>query len=515
MNQRIDRRHFLLGTAGAVLAVPMLESLSPRGARGQPMTPPKRLVIVLHSNGRLVANGRPADWWSPGPSTRALSAGAAPSPMLAELAPIADRIVTVDGIDNRLRHASGDADGHFDPERTLLTNAKPVSYGQGGGPSLDYVAGLRLRSGPGMRASVVIPASATPEGAYFEDHRCWGEGGTRATTITGNPEYAVGELFGERPPPEGEPPPSRPSLRDRLNARRGSLLDGVRESLSSLRGRVSTRDRERLDRHADFIQRVQARVTAPATMVRGASCMRPDETMMPHVTPSNWEEYTRTGLGPEFLRGRQDSLTTPYQIENLVQALACDVVRSAVFTLCGDPEWSSEFPGGSPFSADDSVHGTVHGTPRIDDSSETMSNATNLRTGFQAFGRQFRSLVERLGEMEDVDGTRLLDNTLVLWISELGYGSEHTVFNLPVVLAGMPGAFDRGQGRHVVEDRRSTGDLHAQVLRMLGGSDTSFGPTGTIGSLADEWGTGDIHPDYGLPDFIERATPLHSGPLDL
>jgi hypothetical protein len=105
----------------------------------------------------------------------------------------------------------------------------------------------------------------------------------------------------------------------------------------------------------------------------------------------------------------------------------------------------------------------------------------------------------------------LLDNTLVLWVSEMGYGAVHADYNIPVVMAGLKAAFPKGQGRHVVCNRRSMGDLFAQVLRMYGGYDTTYGDTGTIG----DYNSGNLNEGVGWPGYITTSTPLHSGPLDL
>jgi hypothetical protein len=87
----------------------------------------------------------------------------------------------------------------------------------------------------------------------------------------------------------------------------------------------------------------------------------------------------------------------------------------------------------------------------------------------------------------------------------------HVDYNVPVVMAGLKSAFPQGQGRHVVSNRRSLGDLFAQVLRMFGGSDTTFGSTGVIG----DHNTGTLVADAGYPGYITKTTPLHSGALDL
>ena len=67
--QRIDRRRFLIGAGGAVLALPMLEAYAPRLAFGQSAAPPQRLIVLLHTHGRVVGGnvktGTPEDNWSP------------------------------------------------------------------------------------------------------------------------------------------------------------------------------------------------------------------------------------------------------------------------------------------------------------------------------------------------------------------------------------------------------------------------------------------------------------------
>jgi len=58
------------------------------------------------------------------------------------------------------------------------------------------------------------------------------------------------------------------------------------------------------------------------------------------------------------------------------------------------------------------------------------------------------------------------------------------------------------------------GDLYAQVLRMLSGSDTTFGSTGTLASAAGSTSI-NFMSQLGRPGLINQATPLLFGPLDL
>ena len=55
-----SRRFFLRGAAGAMLALPFFESLLPRSAMGQMMTPPKRFIVLKSFSTQLVKEWYPA-----------------------------------------------------------------------------------------------------------------------------------------------------------------------------------------------------------------------------------------------------------------------------------------------------------------------------------------------------------------------------------------------------------------------------------------------------------------------
>jgi hypothetical protein len=243
-------------------------------------------------------------------------------------------------------------------------------------------------------------------------------------------------------------------------------------------------------------------------------CAPPDPASAPHVNPQTWEEYEAFGgRNPAWERGHQDAVTVPYQIDTVVQAFACDVTRVMCLEFSPDADFAKEFPTRTPFGDEDSYHVKVHGAQSP---AEAPGTCGDLRGAYQHFCWVMNLAVQRLAAFTDVDGNRLLDNTLVLWVSELGYGADHLNNDIPVVLAGMKGAFPQGQGRHVVcSPRRTLGDLYAHVLRILGGTDMTYGVTGTLGQAASANGVSDLNGALGLDGYIKTSTPLHNGPLDI
>jgi len=515
----MNRRRFLVGASGAMLALPFLEALAPRRAHAQAAQAPKRLVVMLTPGGRVVGrghvvNGVRQDWWTPRTGSALLtSTGPLPagvSPMLAALEPVKDELVTVDGVDNVMRHASPDGDGHYSAGVTALTARAPTAS-RAGGPSLDFVAGSRLRSGPAMRESIVFHTTVWTVNGGNPGERFYGAaGGAPYLAHNANPATAIANVFQGF---QSGPPPPQPTLREKLAARRPSLLDGTVGELNRLRSGLNAADRARLDEHTERVRSLELRLAAatPPPM-RASSCAKPDERSVPTYGISNYDLITKH---PEYARGARDAQIAPIWIELLVQSLACDITRAAglAFPYGDDPFFPSE-PGAEPLQGGN-WHTFVHGAPQVNG-----SGALALKAGFQFWAKMFTLLVQRLAQVQDSDGRRLLDNTLVLWTSEHGYAADHNNFNLPVVLAGLKDRFPNGQGRHVVQSqRRTTGDLYAQVLRLLGGSDQTFGETGTLGEAVTRGGRNpssfDWHRDGDSPAVIGAATPLHTGGFDL
>jgi Protein of unknown function (DUF1552) len=295
-------------------------------------------------------------------------------------------------------------------------------------------------------------------------------------------------------------PPPMPTLQQRLQQSRKSVLDAALSNFNSLRAKVSVADQARLDQHADFIRSLEMTLSAGGGAPLQA-CSPPDPSKAPDQNACK---------DPST-----DNIAAPAMINAMVQAMACDITRCAGLAFENDgPTFDWLFGGNSPYVATN-WHAAVHAQQPTQD---------DLRTGYQFYGQMFTLLVQALAGMQDSDGSRMLDNTLVVWVSPMGYGSVHQCFNIPVVLAGgknLPGAFPKGQGRHVVcKNRNSLGDLWAQVLRMFGGTDMTFGATGTLESYAGSKDPstscqGPFCPEFGAPGYIGPNTPLHSGPIDL
>jgi hypothetical protein len=474
----IDRRRFLVGAGGAVLTLPLLEALWPGRALAQMRTPPQRFILVTHGQ------GAPFDRWRPA-AAGALPAAGSISPILAPLDRHKDKLVVISGVDNVTRHAIDDGDGHRPANASILTASQPNA-----GPSLDFVVGERLR-GTSERANILVHAS--PDGSSATFHFSRVAGAIQATqAVSGNPRRAAEVLFTN----VADPMMPMPTLsrRDRLRAQRAGILSAVRGELSALRGRLPAEDRERLDAHVAHLQTIEARSTGGGSMSATTSCTRPNLAALPSLE-SQWPG-----------EGDRDNLSTPAQIENVVRALACDVTRVAAlhFNVAHDPRFPWLFGGDRTRASagfndwHDMVHmgwSNANGAP---------SPLDRLSMGQRFYAESVATLLDRLSSTMDLDGRPMLDSTLVLWISDFGNAGSHQVTRLPVVMAGLGGAFAKGRHLDLTATRPTTGDLYATVLRLLGGTDMTFGMTGMLETAHADW-AGQFRTPY----------PFHRGPIAL
>jgi hypothetical protein len=192
--------------------------------------------------------------------------------------------------------------------------------------------------------------------------------------------------------------------------RRKSVLDTVIADFASRKGKLSAADKARLDAHADSLREVEKVLTADAV-----TCEKP-------ATP--------TGVNSQTAMDKQSDL--------LVQALACGFTRVASFQMHVADNDTTLYP----WLGIDSGH---HHSLSHDNSPATQAKLAGLYTWYSG---RIAHLLDKLATTDDVDGTKLLDNTLVVWASELGQAWNHNIDNIPVVMAGGAGVGLRG-GRYL------------------------------------------------------------------
>jgi Protein of unknown function (DUF1552) len=441
MTTKLTRRA-LFGAAGVALSIPLLESLMPRrtAVAGVPAQP-RRLIVWYVPNG---INGSTANAFRP------VAAGPdyALTPMLMPLASLRREVSVLTGLANRPAQASymGSNDGAGDHARgtgSFLTNARIVKTEGAGvrnGVSFDQVAAAAIGGATRLPSLQLGIDGGSATGGCDSGYSCayarnisWADATTPVPKLT-NPAIVFDRLFAG-----GE----SAALRARRQAYQSSVLDYVRGDATRLQPSLGATDRQKLDEYLTAVRELERRVMASGATMTCVAPPRPVE-----------------GLGYAELVGVMNNL--------MAMALRCDATRVITFML-----------GNAGSSRDYSFAGAAGAHHEI---SHHMSDPEKLAK-LQTIGtweiRQFAALLTLLDGMTEADGTSLLDNSAVLFSSEIGDGNGHWHYSLPVILAGRCGG-DLTPGQHIVYGtERPIANLFLALLRAVGATASSFGLEGT------------------------------------
>jgi hypothetical protein len=117
------------------------------------------------------------------------------------------------------------------------------------------------------------------------------------------------------------------------------------------------------------------------------------------------------------------------------------------------------------------------------DSDDTSIRKVALIHNFYA--AQVSALCDLLKTVDDGNGKTAYDNTIILWTNELGDPVNHLPYNVPFVLAGGGGTYEKGR---YLNYGNGTSNAHngllVSVLNQFGMNLTTFGDPTISGELA-------------------------------
>jgi hypothetical protein len=399
MSKRLHRRHLLrgvLGGAGVGLALPTLEAML--GKRAQAQAAPRRLVTFFFGNGRGVDAAR----WNPAATGPAWT----PSPQLAPLAALKEYVTVVSGFDSKLTRSSR---GHHQGCVAMMSGGDYQEQPANGAPfrstfalpSIDQVVARELGKTTPFRSLELGISSKVIRGEgstlAFPSHN----GPDSGNPPELSPAALYGRLFAMAPtPPQGD------GLAQVTLELRKSALDAVLEDLKGLSARVGTRDRARLDQHAQNIRDIEKRLAAPGPM---ASCARPAAAADPAGTS-----------GREPLEER-----TQVMSRLLATAFACDLTRVASILFNGSVGSTVFWQVGATRGHHDLSH-------------EGRAAQTVIDAATTFVMKQFATLLDVLARTPEGTGN-LLDQCALMATSDCSDGAAHSTRDMPIVLAGKAG----------------------------------------------------------------------------
>lgn len=463
----LSRRAVLRGLGGIAIGLPFLEIMNGRTAGADIPKPPKRFLVMYTSNGTVMKN------WKPTTTGKGFSI----SPILKPLdTPLLRPHLTVASGIKMASALSVKGNGHARGMTSLLT-ARPFGevestdsgdVGWGGGISIDQEIAARVKA-PGQMPSIELGVQTQKQYTNFYSYMSYAQGGgsTNAIAPDNDPRSAFNRLFGNVPDSQQ----TQIELEKRI-AQRKSVLDFVKDDFTRLNGQLGVSDQQRLDKHFQLISDMENQIGI------GAVCAKPGK---PGFLDS---EISKSVNFPAIGKSQMDLLAL---------ALSCDITR------VGSLQWASA-QAGTVFESwikanwsdapEKYHHGISHASAASDvaNPSASESSAINKLTLINTwYAEQLAYLGTKLAGLNDIDGTSVLDNTTILWVSEISEGPSHKFTDMPyVLLGGLGGALKTNEHFDFI-NKRSHNDLFVTIGQAMGLADfTTFGePTLCTGPIAE------------------------------
>jgi hypothetical protein len=411
---RITRRELNLGLGTTLLAGLLFGGGRTPVAHAAPQAVAKRLVVFFSPNGTI------HPFWRPQGSGASFTFPA--GSILEPLAPIQQDVVVCDGINfvGFNNHAPG--------MRGMLT-ANGTASGNTGGMSVDQFIANKL--------------GVKPLGFGVESGMWGANDQTRMS-------YATPSTYVD---PEDDPVQMyqalfaganlSPGQASALVARRKSVLDALTGDIAELRARVGAADQAKLDQHLTALRATEQGVAS------AAGCTAP-------AAPASQDKWANASF-PAIGKAQMDLLVT---------ALACGMTQVASI------QWAFTV---SPHVLTWAGVSTGHHDLSHSDDSNTAGVADFVKAE-RWYASQFTYLVQALKALPEPGGGAgtMLDNTLVVWVKELGDSRLHDGVSVPFVLAGRAGGLVK-TGQYLSFNGISHQALLVTMCQAMGLSTQAFG----------------------------------------
>jgi hypothetical protein len=444
--KHLPRRTFLRG-AGALVALPVLDAMTPAFAAPAAAERPVRLAFTYVPNGAVMADWTPRTAGKDFEFTR----------ILKPLEPFRQDLSVLSGLAHHQANALGDGGGdHARAGACFLTGIHPrktAGADIAAGISADQVAALvtgRHTRFPslelGCEDSRTVGNCDSGYSCAYTNSISW-RGPASPLPPETNPRLVFERLYGADA--DRRLPPATRALR---LASRKSMLDAVREDAQRLAAEVGAADKRKLDEYLTGVREIEKRIENA-------------EKGVPEAAPTLDEP---AGIPIAF----SDYVKLMFDLQ--VAAFQADLAR--VTTLMVGREGSVRTYG--EIGIADPHHPLTHHRKQPD----WIEKVTRIN----AFHAQlFAYFLEKLRTTPDGDGS-LLDHSMVVYASGIADGNEHTHEDLPVVLAGRGGG-SLSPGRHIVyETKTPMTNLDLSLLDRMGVRADSIGDsTGRLEQLAN------------------------------
>lgn len=427
----LSRRTMIRGV-GVALALPWLEAMQGRRLLGSEqdnaaVKDPVRMAVLF------MPNGVPPKKWTPeGEGTEFKL-----SPILEPLAPYQKDLLVLSQLWNK---NSDSGDGHYVKTAGLLTSTtinKTVGVDLNcNGISMDQVAAQKLghlTPLPSIELGIE-PVAVGIDGVVgytrvYGAHIAW-RGPTSPLAKEINPRLAY-----ERIVRAGQQSGSNMAA-DR------SVLDLVMEDAQSLQNRLGVNDRRRIDEYLESVRSLEQRMERLASNQGAAWKPRAAYDLIPKPAekiPEAHQEHCRLML------------------DLMVLAFQTDTTRIATFMF-------GNSVSNINFSWLDGVKDAHHSLSHHQNEEDKLAQYERIAKWHM---EQYAYILDRLKNIREGEKS-LLDNSMVMFGSDLRDGNAHDPHNLPIIVAGQAGGRIE-TGKHLVYGRNTPlSNLYVTMLDAMG-----------------------------------------------
>ena len=435
MKHYLNRRLFLHGLGGAVVAAPFLGSIAERAAKAQGMvaSDPKRLIVMFTHYGCMT------DRWFPNKAHGQLTAEDFKGMSIEPLGEFADKILLPRGIRAMNEWTAQMTTGQGNDPHTQVVGSffscqpvtpnsdEPFNLQHPGkfdasplGPSLDHVCAKQLS--PNGTPLFMRVGNKGDNGQMAISYSGVGKD-TRFPGV-GTPKQAFSNLTGLFKD-------DGPVTPDDYMAMRGkSVVDLIKNDLETLeRMDMSKADKEKLAAWKELLY------STGGSIGGSAQCNEMQAEAL-GLTSGNIDKASQGALGADIVTTKITDTLDTADIYSSVAVLAAVCNANPVIFL--------KYPGNYTFSglgATDENHNISHRIGNAGMGGKCVPGVNDeILMIDQFYARKFAYLVGLLNSIDEGDA-KLLDNTATIWFQELSDGNAHNLNNLPIIQAGSCGGY--------------------------------------------------------------------------
>ncbi len=451
----LSRRNFLRAQ-GAVLSLPFLRSLARATGEEQDQATPSKKLLIMY-----IPNGIVRRCFFPGEEEAALPAfvggfnadktknqlriqnkpGIYPLELTSTMQPLKDHsgdITLVTGLDRTYKNGQ---DVHAQGASCYLTSLSPVQAQEQGirhpnGRSLDQVIGDAVgQSSIFNTLEVSCNGFRAPKEPIEFDNISWYGPGKIAPSIR-EPQKLYDRLF----------------LRDSFRKHLANVTDLVLADSKTLARKLAPDDRQTLDEFMSMIRNIEIRMQKMEELLADADIDVPKTEVLPRG---------------EYIRLQADLVLLAFQM---------GITNVSTFMI-GPERWDATLMYEGVFDKPVQHHNMTHNQKGEGYKEVQKIDIFHLQ--------QYAYVLKRMKEIKEVDGSSMLDNSLVAYGAGLGDGSTHQYYDLPMIVAGKAQG-QMKQGRFI---KMKSGTLNSNLwltfAQMMGLEIDSYADS--TGVISDFW----------------------------